>query len=319
MGRPRRRARRLVTIEVLEPGPLTTVQDPFGRPGWRHVGVPVGGAADPWSARLANRLVGNRDDAALLEITLGGALVAPIGRAWMALTGGLRAETGGIELPINEAWRLRPGGSLRIRAADGARGYLAIGGGLEVEPVLGSAGHRPARRLRRPRGSSPAGRRSARGWTDDRPAGPLDRHSRRPARSGSWPARTRSRSSPRRRTGLSRSRRTGRACGSMGRASRAARCPRWASARRDPGAAGRPPDRHARRPPGDRRLSRPGVRHPRRHRARRPAADRRLADVRIGHGRRAVEALREAEAELAKFEPVEAGDDDELGWAGSHG
>ena len=73
VGRPRRRPRRLVTIEVLEPGPLTTVQDPFGRAGWRHVGVPVGGAADPWSARLANRLVGNPDDAALLEITLGNA------------------------------------------------------------------------------------------------------------------------------------------------------------------------------------------------------------------------------------------------------
>ena len=58
----------------------------------------------------------------------------------MALTGGLRAEAGGIELPIHEAWRLRPGGSVRIRAADGARGYLAIGGGLVVERVLGSAG-----------------------------------------------------------------------------------------------------------------------------------------------------------------------------------
>ena len=116
MGRPRRRPRRLVTVEVLEPGPLTTVQDPFGRPGWRHVGVPVGGAADPWSARLANRLVGNREDAALLEITLGGALLATDQARWMALTGGLRAETGGIELPLHEAWQLRPGGSVRIRA-----------------------------------------------------------------------------------------------------------------------------------------------------------------------------------------------------------
>jgi biotin-dependent carboxylase-like uncharacterized protein len=128
-----------VTIEVLEPGPLTTIQDAFGRPGWRHVGVPVGGAADPWSARLANRLVGNPDDAPLLEITLGGALIATDELAWMALTGGLRAELGGMELPILEAWRLRPGGSVRIRAADGARGYLAIGGGFVVERVLGSA------------------------------------------------------------------------------------------------------------------------------------------------------------------------------------
>ena len=62
-----------MTIEILEPGPLTSVQDPFGRPGWRHLGVPVGGAADAWSARLANRLVGNAEGAPLLEITLGDA------------------------------------------------------------------------------------------------------------------------------------------------------------------------------------------------------------------------------------------------------
>ena len=101
--------------------------------------MPVGGAADPWSARLANRLVGNREDAALLEITLGDALLATDHGAWMALTGGLRAATGGVELPLNEAWQLRPGGSVRIRAADGARGYLAVAGGLVVESVLGSA------------------------------------------------------------------------------------------------------------------------------------------------------------------------------------
>ena len=80
LGRARRRTRRLVTIEILEPGPLTSVQDPFGRPGWRHLGVPVGGAADPWSARLANRLVGNGDDAALIEITLGEAVIGRSGR-----------------------------------------------------------------------------------------------------------------------------------------------------------------------------------------------------------------------------------------------
>jgi biotin-dependent carboxylase-like uncharacterized protein len=127
-----------VTIEVLEPGPLTSVQDPFGRPGWCHLGVAVGGAADPWSARLANRLVGNRDDAALLEITIGEAMIGTEQSAWMALTGGLRASAGGIELPRHEAWRLRPGATVRIRAGDGARGYLAVGGGLIVDTVLGS-------------------------------------------------------------------------------------------------------------------------------------------------------------------------------------
>jgi biotin-dependent carboxylase-like uncharacterized protein len=128
-----------VTLQVLEPGPLTSVQDPFGRRGWRHVGVPVGGAADPWSARLANRLVGNPEDAALLEITLGNARIGTDQVAWLALIGGLRAGYGGVELPMHEAWQIRSGGSVRIRAADGARGYLAIAGGLQVEPVLGSA------------------------------------------------------------------------------------------------------------------------------------------------------------------------------------
>jgi 5-oxoprolinase (ATP-hydrolysing) subunit C len=127
-----------VTIEILEPGPLTSVQDPFGRTRWRHLGVPAGGAADAWSARRANRLVGNRDDAALLEITLGGALVATDRAAWMALVGGLRATAGGVDLPLGEAWRLRPGSSVRVHPGHGARGYLAVAGGLVVEPVLGS-------------------------------------------------------------------------------------------------------------------------------------------------------------------------------------
>ena len=56
----------------------------------------------------------------------------------MALTGGLRASTGGIDLPGHEAWRLRPGATVRIHAGDGARGYLAVAGGLTVERVLGS-------------------------------------------------------------------------------------------------------------------------------------------------------------------------------------
>jgi 5-oxoprolinase (ATP-hydrolysing) subunit C len=128
-----------VSLEIVEPGALASVQDPFGRPGWRHLGVPVGGAADSWNARLANRLVGNPDDAALLEITLGGAVTATYAAAWMALTGGLRAMAGGIELPANEAWRLRPGATVRIEAGGGARGYLAVGGGVVVEHVLGSA------------------------------------------------------------------------------------------------------------------------------------------------------------------------------------
>jgi biotin-dependent carboxylase-like uncharacterized protein len=70
---------------------------------------------------------------------LGGAALSTDRPAWIALTGGLRASVGGIDLSPHEPWRARPGATVRIRAADGPRGYLAVAGGLVVEPVLGSA------------------------------------------------------------------------------------------------------------------------------------------------------------------------------------
>ena len=67
-------------IEVLRPGPLTTVQD-LGRPGMAALGVPVSGAADAAGLTLANRLVGNPEDAAALELTFGGARLRYLGSA----------------------------------------------------------------------------------------------------------------------------------------------------------------------------------------------------------------------------------------------
>nr|WP_216592766.1 allophanate hydrolase subunit 2 family protein [Verrucosispora sioxanthis] len=63
-------------LEVLRAGALTTVQD-LGRPGWAHLGVPRSGALDPAALRLANRLVGNPEQAAGLEITLTGCELRP--------------------------------------------------------------------------------------------------------------------------------------------------------------------------------------------------------------------------------------------------
>ena len=126
-------------IEILDPGPLTSVQDPFGRPAWRHLGVPVGGAADAWSSRLANRLLGNADGAPLLEVTLGGLSLTAAEPTWVAVTGGLVARAGGVEVPSAEAWPLPSGRTLRIEPGTGARAYLAVAGGFVVEPVLGSA------------------------------------------------------------------------------------------------------------------------------------------------------------------------------------
>lgn len=126
-------------IEILEPGPLTSVQTASGRPGWRRFGVPVGGAADAWSARLGNRLVGNPDDAALFEVTLGGAVARFRNPGLAAVTGGLSAILDGLELPASVAVAVRSGSVIRFGPGAGARGYLAVAGGVAIEPVLGSA------------------------------------------------------------------------------------------------------------------------------------------------------------------------------------
>ncbi|MGH2418243.1 MAG: biotin-dependent carboxyltransferase family protein [Candidatus Limnocylindria bacterium] len=127
-------------IEVIDAGALTSVQTANGRPGWRHLGVPVGGAADRWSARLANRLVGNPDDAALLEVTLFGPSLLFTAATAVAFTGaGFDATLDGLPLPANVGRRVRPGSLLRIGVGDRARAYLAVGGGIEVEPLLGSS------------------------------------------------------------------------------------------------------------------------------------------------------------------------------------
>ena len=126
-------------IEVLAAGPLTSVQDPFGRPGWRHLGVPTGGAADSWSARLANRLIGNPEGSALLEITIGVLELRFEADVVAAVTGGMSVTLGGLPGEVNLGFPVRAGGVIRIDGGSGARGYLAVAGGLVVEPVLGSA------------------------------------------------------------------------------------------------------------------------------------------------------------------------------------
>ncbi|WP_329084248.1 MULTISPECIES: biotin-dependent carboxyltransferase family protein [unclassified Streptosporangium] len=73
-------------IEVIAPGPYATVQD-LGRPGYAHLGVPRSGAADEPSLRLANRLVGNPENAAGIELTFGGARLRFTAGAWVAVTG----------------------------------------------------------------------------------------------------------------------------------------------------------------------------------------------------------------------------------------
>jgi len=161
-------------IRVLEPGPQTTVQD-AGRPGQMRYGIPPSGPVDRASFVLANRLVGNPDGAAGLEFTLVGPRLRAEAPCTLAVTGADAPVT------LNDApapaWTtlvLAAGDVVRIGAARaGVRGYVAVAGGLDVPPALGSRatylrgrmggvhGRALARDDRLPLGPAPAARRRA--------------------------------------------------------------------------------------------------------------------------------------------------------------
>ena len=114
-------------IEVLAPGLMTTVQD-RGRPGWAHIGVPPSGALDPQALERGNRLVGNDRAAAALEVTLIGPKLRFGEAALVAVTGARDA-----------VFRVGAGDEVDVGTlVDGARAYVCVRGGIEVEPVLGS-------------------------------------------------------------------------------------------------------------------------------------------------------------------------------------
>ncbi len=118
----------------------TTVQD-LGRPGRAALGVPPGGAADPVALRLGNRLLGNPEGAAGLEMPLIGGLFAFDADAHAVILGGQAdIHLDGAPAPSGAVLRVPAGRPLRVgRVAFGARAYLCIRGGLAVPAVLGSA------------------------------------------------------------------------------------------------------------------------------------------------------------------------------------
>jgi antagonist of KipI len=133
-------ARRLQpSVSVIKPGMLTTVQD-AGRWGFQALGVPVAGPMDPMSHRLANALVGNRRDAALLEVTLLGPELEFEDERLVAVAG---AEFDLLldrrPVPSHAPFTVSAGSHLRFGARrSGARAYLAVSGGIMVAPILGS-------------------------------------------------------------------------------------------------------------------------------------------------------------------------------------
>lgn len=124
---------------VRNPGPMTTVQD-LGRLAFLDQGVPLSGALDPFACRVANLLVGNPEEAAVLEITVTGPTLEVLAPADIALTGADMGMTiNRVPVPAWRTMRATPGDVIRIpRAVQGCRAYLAVTGGIDVPLMMGS-------------------------------------------------------------------------------------------------------------------------------------------------------------------------------------
>jgi len=128
-----------MAIKVLKPGLATTVQD-AGREGYYNVGIPLSGALDQYSFRAANLLVGNDENAAVLECTLMGPELEFQRDAVIAVTGAEMApKLNGSVAPRNQAIAVKIGTVVSFDfMRSGARAYIAVAGGIDVPIILGS-------------------------------------------------------------------------------------------------------------------------------------------------------------------------------------
>ncbi|MFT6053452.1 MAG: biotin-dependent carboxylase-like uncharacterized protein [Roseivirga sp.] len=129
----------MTKLHFIKTGLLTTIQD-LGRVGHQHVGIPVGGAMDKASAKLANQLVDNDASHPLLEITLLGPTIRFEGDCQVAMTGAdLSAQLNGQSTLLNETVNITDGDLLTFgRPMTGCRTYLAVRGHWTITPWLGS-------------------------------------------------------------------------------------------------------------------------------------------------------------------------------------
>jgi antagonist of KipI len=126
-------------FKVLEPGPFTTVQDK-GRYGYQQFGIPPAGALDPFAYRVANLLVGNPEDAAVLETTIIGPRLEVLAEADVAVTGAQAAiRLNDQSLSCWASFRVKPGDLLNVgQVKSGCRSYIAVTGGIAVPLVMNS-------------------------------------------------------------------------------------------------------------------------------------------------------------------------------------
>ena len=123
-------------VEVLQRGALTTIQD-MGRYGYQQYGVSISGAMDKFALKIANLLVGNQDNDAVLEITLIGPKLKFIQDLKIALTGAnLQPLLNGLDIDMWKTVDVKCGDILSFgRPIDGCRAYMALCGGIDI-PVM---------------------------------------------------------------------------------------------------------------------------------------------------------------------------------------
>jgi len=128
-----------MAVNVIKAGLSTTVQD-LGRPGYYHIGIPISGGMDRFALRCANMLVGNREDAAVLEAVFMGPELQFTTDTTVAVTGAeLPPRIDGETQPTWTSLKVRKGQTLSFDfLKKGARAYIAVSGGIDVPVVLGS-------------------------------------------------------------------------------------------------------------------------------------------------------------------------------------
>ncbi|MBC8443618.1 MAG: biotin-dependent carboxyltransferase [Deltaproteobacteria bacterium] len=126
-------------FDVITSGAYTTVQDK-GRYGFLQMGIPVCGALDPFAFRVANMLVGNDKNHAVLEMTITGPRLEVLADAMVAVTGAeISVSLNDQPIPMWRSFRVQAGDLLAIhQVKSGCRAYLAVTGGLDVPIVMGS-------------------------------------------------------------------------------------------------------------------------------------------------------------------------------------
>ena len=128
-----------MSLLVRDAGLLSLLVD-CGRPRTRHLGVPLGGAADRQALALGNALVGNEPDAVALEMTLAGPVIEAVHSTACVIFGAsFQSSINGRAIPRGTTFTLEPGEILRVGGTlTGARGYLCVAGGFDGPEVLGS-------------------------------------------------------------------------------------------------------------------------------------------------------------------------------------